>query len=134
VSKFFCVAALGFMLSIAARAEDLKTPPELTKKIESGIEKLIGKDFEGFLKNFVNPEELAKATEKHPLAAFAESFGEYKAASLLNVLRLIKDKAPDKSEESGAILVWSLDKALIKDALGHIRFQKVGKEWFIMNN
>ncbi len=125
------VAALLFAAGACAFAEEKPDPREkLDTAIAEGIRLLEAKDYLNFIKQFVRPDELKKATEQMPIADLAKDFGEGNSGDLLKALKTLKDKKPVLTDDGkSAEYTLTGDEFKRKD----IAFVKVDKYWYIKN-
>jgi hypothetical protein len=114
----------------AADEARAKEPEELPAAIAAAIRRLEAKEYETFLRDFVNPDDLKKVTEKTDLAKLATQFKGEKADRLLRILKSIKDATP-KFEKDGELAVFPVKvEGAPKNS---ITFVKVDKFWYIKN-
>jgi hypothetical protein len=116
-------------LGVAAVPDDVRG--DLGKLIPEMIRLLEAKDYASVLEALVPPDIFKKITAEQPLEKFAKEFGEGKAASLLAVMKAVKDMKPKLSED-GNTATYDLPEnpAFPKK---EIIFTKVEKRWFIKN-
>ncbi len=118
-----------FNMSIAAVPDDVRG--DLGKLVPEMVRLLEAKEYASVLEALVPPDIFKKITADQPIADFAKQFGETKAASLLAVLKALKDMKPKLSED-GNTATYDLPEnpAFPKK---EIIFTKVEKRWFIKN-
>ncbi len=132
----FLRSMLGSLILLAVVmpvvAEDEQADPRETLKsaIPEGIRLLSAKEYTGFLKSFVAPDDLKKITERKSMEEFAKRFGERKAGRLLEVLKEIKSGTPEL-DAAGTTATFQLKEAV--GGKGTIKFVKVKKYWYIKN-
>lgn len=117
-------------LAFAAALPD-ETRQDLGKLVPECIRLLEAKDYVTLLETAVPPDEFKKLTERSPITEFAAKFGERKAASLLAVLKAIKDVKPTISEDGNtAKFAFEGVEGVSKK---EIVFAKIEGRWFIKN-
>lgn len=118
-----------FTIGVAAVPDDVRG--DLGKLVPEMIKLLEAKDYAAVLESLVPPDVFKKITADHPIADFAKQFGETKAASLLAVLKVAKDKTPKLSED-GNTATYDLPENP-EFPKKEIIFTKIEKRWFIKN-
>ena len=115
--------------SLAAVPDDIRQ--HLDKLVPETIRLLEAKEYATVLETLVPPDELKKIIAEHPLAEFAAKFGENKAASLLAVLKSVRDKKPKVSDDGNTATFELADspEALRKTLV----FARVEGRWYIKN-
>jgi hypothetical protein len=115
--------------SVAAVPDDVRG--DLDKLVPEMVRLLEAKDYASVLEALVPPDIFKQITAETPIAEFAKKFGETKAASLLAVLKTVKDKKPKLSEDGNtATFVLPENPEFPKK---EIIFAKVENRWFIKN-
>jgi hypothetical protein len=118
-----------FTFAYAAVPDDVRG--DLDKLVPETIRLLEAKEFVTVLETLVPPGEFKKITAEKPIAEFAAMFGEKKAASLLAVLKVVKDLKPKVSED-GNTATYALPENP-EFPKTEIVFAKIGGRWFIKN-
>ena len=118
-----------FTISIAAVPDEVRG--DLGKLVPEMIRLLEAKDYASVLEALVPPDVFKEITAEQPIDKFAKEFGETKAASLLAVLKAVKDKKPKLSED-GNTATFDLPENP-EFPKKEIVFTKVEKRWFIKN-
>lgn len=118
-----------FTFGYAAVPDDVRG--DLTKLVPEAIRLLEAKDYATVLEALVPPDVFKKLTAEHPLPEFAAKFGETKAASLLAVLKTLKDKKPVLSDD-GATATFPVNE-VPESPRKEITFTKVEGRWYIKN-
>ena len=118
-----------FTASLAAVPDEVRG--DLGKLLPEMIRLIEAKDYGPVLETLVPPDIFKKMTADQPVEKFAKEFGETKAASLLAVLKVVKDMKPKLSED-GNTATYDLPEnpAFPKK---EIIFAKIEKRWFIKN-
>lgn len=127
------ISILASFLSLAAIAQDAKPDPResLETAIPEAIRLLEAKEAVTFIKQFAHPDDLKKLAEQGKTPEnMAEQFSGDKSMRLLAVLKEIKDKKPEASED-GLTMLYKVEDN--KAPGGKIVFQKSGKLWYIRN-
>jgi hypothetical protein len=120
-----------FTLSLAAVPDEIRQ--NLDKLVPEAVRLLEAKDFAAALEVLVPPDEFKGITAKTPLAEFAAKFGESKAASLLAVLKAVKDQKPKLSDD-GATATFDIPKGTSTEITRNtIVFARIDGRWFIKN-
>jgi hypothetical protein len=127
-----CVLALAGRASLCLAEEDAnaKVREQLPTAIGEAIRLLEAKDYEGFLKEFMRPDDLKKMTERVGLAKFATQIKGEKADILLRVFKSIKDLQPT-FESDGKVASFPVTVAGAPRNV--IKFTKIGKYWYLEN-
>lgn len=132
VRSFFqlLVALLAtFLPALGAVPDEIRG--SLEKIIPEAIRLLEAKEYGAFLETMMAPEDLAKVMEEKTFVEFAARFGEKKAASLLAILKTVKDRKPLISGD-GNLATYSLPVEL--DAPKNmLTFERIDGRWFIRN-
>jgi hypothetical protein len=118
-----------FTFSIAAVPDEVRG--DLGKLVPEMIRLLEAKDYPAVLEALVPPDIFKKITAEQPLEKFAKEFGETKGASLLAVLKVVKDKTP-KLTDDGNTATYDLPENP-EFPKKEIIFTKIEKRWFIKN-
>ncbi|MEO6739684.1 MAG: hypothetical protein ABIP20_05490 [Chthoniobacteraceae bacterium] len=119
----------SFTFSVAAVPADVHG--DLGKLVPEMIRLLEAKDYASVLEALIPPDIFKKITAEQPIAEFAKQFGETKGASLLAVLKVVKEKKPKLSED-GNTATFDLPENP-EFPKKEIIFTKVEKRWFIKN-
>ena len=118
-----------FAFSLATVPDDVRG--NLEKLVPETIRLLEAKEFATVLETLVPPDEFKKITAERPIAEFAAKFGENKAASLLAVLKAVKDRKAKVSEDGNTA---TFDLPEIPDVPRKtLVFAKIEGRWFIKN-
>jgi hypothetical protein len=118
-----------FTCGFAAVPDDIRG--NLDKLVPEAIRLLEAKEFATLLETLVPPDIFKQLTAEHPIAEFAAQFGKDKSASLLAVLKAVKDKKPKFSEDGNtATFVLPENPEFPKKELV---FAKIEGRWFIKN-
>lgn len=123
----FTCACAGWVLA----GDDAPNPQEkLETAVPEAIRMLKAREYVPFLQAFIPPDDLKKLTAAGSFDAIAAQFGEKKAPRLLKALEGIATAKLTVDEEK-QIATYTFPEPI--DGKGGIRFQKVGKLWYLMN-
>jgi len=122
------VFAVVSVFSTAVRAEDAKTPAELTKTIDEAIALLEAKSYKPLLERLVSPKDKEKMKEEG-FDKIAEKFAGEKAEFLLKALKFVKTQTPAISDNA-TLATYSL-KEINSDR--PLVLQKVEGTWYLRN-
>ena len=118
-----------FTCSLAAVPDDIRQ--NLEKLVPEAVRLIEAKDYATLLEALVPPDVFKQLTAEHPIAEFATKFGESKAASLLAVLKTLKDKKPVLSDEGSTATFDLPDNPEFPKKT--IVFTKIEGRWYIKN-
>lgn len=118
-----------FTFSYAAVPDDVRG--DLGRLVPEAIRLLEAKEFATVLETLVPPDEFKKITADKPIAEFAAMFGEKKAASLLAVLKTVKDLKPVISAD-GVTATYALPENP-EFPKKEMVFTKIEGRWYIKN-
>lgn len=128
------VTTLASLLTITAAAQDAKPDPRenLDTAVKEAIRLMEAKEYETFIKQFLHPEDLKRLTDSGTsVEEMAKRFAMKKAERNLEVLKELQEKKPQHSDDGRQAFVESEKFKRMPNS--KIRFQKVGKLWYIRN-
>ena len=118
-----------FTFSFAAVPDDVRQ--NLDKLVPETIRLLEAKEYATVLETLVPPDEFKKIIAEQPIAKFAAKFGENKAASLLAVMKAVRDKKAKVSED-GNTATFDLPE-IPEVPRKTLVFAKIEGRWHIKN-
>jgi hypothetical protein len=126
----FAVALLATVIVSLGGLVD-ETHQNLDKLVNEAIRLIEGKEYVKLMETIVSPDDLKGITSNSTIEKEAERFRRNKVASLLAVLKSLKDKTPKVSPDGNTA---SFDISEFPDAPDKvISFEKVQGRWFIKN-